>query len=87
MCLDSAGNIFGAAGKEKTTGLFVISPKGKLLLHKPMPEFSTNVTFGGADGKDLYLTATSGVYRMRARRRGVVWPAKESTEPLSVVVY
>ena len=81
MCLDSAGNIFGAAGKEKTTGLFVISPKGKLLLHKPMPEFSTNVTFGGADGKDLYLTATSGVYRMRARRRGVVWPAKESREP------
>lgn len=81
MCLDSAGNIFGAAGKDKTTGLFVISPEGKLLLHKPMPEFSTNVTFGGRDGKDLYLTASSGVYQMRTRRRGIVWPAKEARRP------
>ena len=78
MCLDSRGNIFGAAGKGKTTGLFVITSQGKLLLHRPMPEFSTNVTFGGSDGKDLYLTASSSVYRMRTLQRGIVWPAKES---------
>ncbi|MAM46809.1 MAG: gluconolactonase [Planctomycetes bacterium] len=78
MCLDSRGNIFGAAGKDKTTGLFVISPQGKLLLHRPMPEFSTNVTFGGEDGRDLYLSATRSVYRMRTLERGIVWPAKES---------
>lgn len=78
MCLDAAGNIFGAAGKGKTTGLFVISPKGKLLLHRPMPEFSTNVTFGGKDGKELYLTASSGVYRMKTIRRGIAWPANEA---------
>ena len=35
MCLDARGNIYGAAGQEKTTGLFVISPEGKLLLHRP----------------------------------------------------
>lgn len=78
MCLDAAGNIFGAAGKDRTTGLFVISPQGKLLLHRAMPEFSTNATFGGKDGKDLYLTASSSVYKMRALQKGVVWPARES---------
>ena len=47
MRLDVQGNIYGAAGQDKTTGLFVISPQGKLLLHQPMPEFSTNLAFGG----------------------------------------
>ena len=76
MCLDARGNIYGAAGQEKTTGLFVISPGGKLLLHRPMPEFSTNVTFGGKDGRDLYLTASSSVYKMRALQAGIPWPAR-----------
>ncbi len=80
MCLDAKGNIYGAAGKGKTTGLFVISPQGKLLLHRPMPEFSTNVTFGGKDGRDLYLTASSSVYRMRALNPGIAWPARALRE-------
>ena len=70
MWLDQEGNIYGAAGQDKTTGLFVISPQGKLLLHKPMPEFSTNVTFGGEDLRDLFLTASTSVYKMRAIRPG-----------------
>ncbi len=74
MCLDVKGNIYGAAGEGKTTGLFVISPQGKLLLHKPMPAFSTNVTFGGPDRRDLYLTATGSVYHMRTVNAGAVVP-------------
>lgn len=70
MWLDQRGNVYGAAGKGKTTGLFVISPKGKLLLHKPMPEFSTNVTFGGKDMRDIFFTASTSVYKMRAMIRG-----------------
>ena len=71
MWLDVKGNIFGAAGKGETSGLFVISPDGKLLLHKPMPEFSTNLVFGGADMRDVYLTASTSVYKMRSRVPGV----------------
>ena len=71
MWNDVKGNIYGAAGEGKTTGLFVISPKGKLLLHKPMPEFSTNVTFGGNDMKDLYITATTSVYKLRTTTAGL----------------
>ncbi len=74
MCIDEKGNIYGAAGQGKTTGLFVISPQGKLLLHKPMPEFSTNVSFGGKDMRDLFLTATTSVYHMRTVNRGVKLP-------------
>jgi gluconolactonase len=76
MCLDIKGNIYAAAGKGKTTGLFVLSPDGKLLLHKPMPELSTNVTFGGKDMCDLYLTATTSVYKMRTITPGVRLPAR-----------
>jgi gluconolactonase len=75
MCLDVRGNIYAAAGDGATTGLFVVSPGGKLLLHKPMPEFSTNVTFGGKDRRDLYLTATTSVYRLRTVNPGIAWPA------------
>ncbi len=71
MWLDVKGNIYGAAGKAKTTGLFVISPEGKLLLHKPMPEFATTVTFGGDNMRDLYLTAGTSVYKMRTLNPGV----------------
>jgi gluconolactonase len=76
MWLDIEGNIYGAAGEGETTGLFVISPEGKLLLHKPMPEFATNVTFGGEDMRDLYLTAMTSVYKMRTRIPGMRIPEK-----------
>ncbi len=65
MRLDVQGNIYGTAGQGATTGLFVISPQGKLLLHQPMPEFSTNLAFGGADNRDLYFTASTSVYLLR----------------------
>ncbi len=67
MWIDALGNVYGAAGKDATTGLFVISPHGHLLLHLPMPEFSTNVVIGGEDGRDLFLTTRTTVYHMRTR--------------------
>ena len=75
MCLDVYGNIYAAAGQDATTGLFVVSPAGELLLHKPMPEFSTNVIFAGPDARDLYFTATTSVYRLRTVNPGIAWPA------------
>lgn len=65
MRLDSHGNIWAAAGQGKSTGLFVVSAKGKLLLHHPMPEFATNLAFGGNDLRDLYFTAGGSVYQLR----------------------
>ncbi len=76
MCLDLEGNIVAAAGQGATSGLFVVSPLGKLLLHRPIGEFSTNVCFAG-DGRDLYLTASKSVYKLRCLKPGwVLQPRK-----------
>lgn len=77
MCLDVDGNIVAAAGQGKTTGLFVVSPQGKLLFHQPLPEFATNVAFAGDDFRDLYMTATTSVYHVRTARPGVPPVAKQ----------
>ncbi len=76
MTLDADGNIWAAAGLNDTTGLWVISPQGKLLLHRPMGEFSTNVCFAGQDLRDLYFTTQTSVYKLRSTRSGqrpVAW--------------
>ena len=78
MCIDVHGNIYGAAGRDQTTGLFVISPLGQLLLHHPLPDFATNATFGGDDLRDLYVTASSSVYRFRTVNEGSAPPLHKS---------
>ena len=70
MRLDSQGNVWAAAGQGPTTGLFIVSPEGKLLLHKPMPEFSTNLAFGGPELRDLYFTASTSVYHLKTKVPG-----------------
>ncbi len=71
MWLDVEGNIYGAAGQGPTTGLFVLSPEGKLLATRPMPEFSTNVVIGGANGRELFLTASTSVYKLPVTKPGM----------------
>ena len=70
MALDREGNVYGAAGQGETSGLFVISPDGDLLVHKRLPEFATNVIFGGKDRRDLFVTASTSVYQMRTKLAG-----------------
>lgn len=80
MWLDVEGNIYGAAGEGRTTGLVVLSPMGRLLARRPMPEFSTNVIIGGPDGRDLYLTASKSVYHMRTGIAGNALKPAAKTE-------
>jgi gluconolactonase len=35
------------------------------------PEHDANFTFGDADGKSLYLTASTGLYRVRVNLPGI----------------
>lgn len=46
-------------------GVHVLSPEGEELLRIPIPETVSNVCFGGEDGRDLYITATTSLYRVR----------------------
>lgn len=67
MCIDSAGNLYVAAGLHERRGtsetldtrpgIHVVSPAGKLLAYVETPEDTiTNCTFGGADLRTLYVT-------------------------------
>jgi gluconolactonase len=86
MRLDAKGNLWVAAGIIKprgpgeTTdvppGVYVISPEGKLLGRVPVAEdVITNVAFGGADRKTLYVTAGKTLYKFPVEVTGyALWP-------------
>src|SRR6266566_4498297 len=52
-------------------GVWIISPEGKHLGTIRAPETSTNVGFGDADKKTLYIAARSSIYRIRVNTPGI----------------
>jgi len=66
MKVDVLGNIYSAG----PGGVWIISPEGKALGTIVMPERVSNVAWGGADRKTLYITASSSVYRVRLQIPG-----------------
>jgi gluconolactonase len=64
--VDELGNLYLSG----PGGLWIVSPKGETLGTIVLPELPANFTFGDADGRTLYLTARSGVYRMRLEVAG-----------------
>jgi len=53
-----------------TDGIHVLSPAGKSLGLIRVPEKVSNCEFGGGDGRDLFVTASSSLYRIRTLTRG-----------------
>ncbi len=70
MKLDVKGNVYATAGEGEKTGVYVISPEGKLLAFLRTPETATNCTFGGADLRTLYITAGQSIYSVRTLNSG-----------------
>lgn len=65
MTTDVQGHIYAAFRQEARKGILVFSPDGKEVAHIPTETLPTNCTFGkGAEGKVLYITAGSGLYRI-----------------------
>ena len=64
--VDAAGRVWTSSGP----AVQVFSPDGELLLDIPLPETASNVCFGGTDGRDLYITASTSLYRVRTTTRG-----------------
>ena len=64
--LDLAGNIYctGAGG------VWICSPAGDLLGCIPFPEVAANLAWGDDDARTLYVTASTGVYRIRCKATG-----------------
>jgi gluconolactonase len=82
MSIDTQGNLYVSAGMNQLrgtsetldtkTGVYVISPEGKLLKMLPIPEdYITNNAFGGPDMKTLYVTAGKTLYKLRTDIAGL----------------
>ena len=69
MTIDEFGNLYFTG----LGGVWIVSPSGAKLDFIPVPEFASNVTFGGRDGRTLFITCSRKVYslamRVRAARR------------------
>ncbi len=63
--VDVEGRIWTSAGEH----VVVYAPDGTELLDIPVPERVANVCFGGADGTDLYVTASTSLYRIPTETR------------------
>jgi len=66
MVSDATGNMYFAM----RGGVWVVSREGKQLGFIPVPEFVSNVTFGGADGQTLYITCDKKVYSLAMKVKG-----------------
>ncbi len=82
MSIDTQGNLYASAGMSQLrgtsetldtkTGVYVISPQGKLVKFTPIPEdYITNNAFGGPDMKTLYVTAGKALYKIRTDVAGL----------------
>jgi gluconolactonase len=59
--VDKNGNIYGSG----PGGVWIISPDGKHLGTIKIPEVVSNVAWGDKDGKTLYITASTSLYRIK----------------------
>jgi gluconolactonase len=75
MKVDVAGNLYVCG----PGGIWVISPEGERLDLIEMPEAPHNLAFGGADSRDLYVTALTSVYRLRTELPGITPFTERST--------
>ena len=67
MKVDKKGNLYCTG----PGGVWIFSPDGKHLGTIKPPEVPANCAWGGSDGKTLYITAQTGLYRIRLEAEGV----------------
>jgi gluconolactonase len=65
--VDKKGNLYGSG----PGGVWIISPEGKHLGTIKVPERIANVAWGDKDGKMLYITGSTSLYRIKLSVEGV----------------
>jgi gluconolactonase len=66
MKVDTRGNLWASG----PGGVLVLSPDGRHLGTIRTPEAASNCAFGDADGRTLYITARTGIYKIRLSVEG-----------------
>ena len=67
MKVDVQGNVFCTG----PGGIVVVSPEGEILGRIEVPEQPANLAWGDTDYKTLYITARTGLYRVRTLTGGI----------------
>jgi gluconolactonase len=67
MKVDQKGNLYCTG----PGGVWIFSPAGKHLGTIQPPETPANLAWGDADGKTLYITARTGLYRIVLQIPGI----------------
>lgn len=67
MRVDELGNVYGTG----PGGVWVFSPEGNHLGTIKPPEVPANCAWGDDDGKTLYMTARTGLYRIKLNVSGI----------------
>jgi gluconolactonase len=71
MSIDTDGNLYAAVRRDSRHGITVFSPAGKELAYIPTDDLPTNCSFGiGSEARTLYVTAGSGLYRIKLKTTG-----------------
>jgi gluconolactonase len=68
--IDVHGNVWSSAAD----GVHCISPSGQLMGKIFVPELVSNICFGGRAKHQLYITATTGLYRITLATNGIQTP-------------
>ncbi len=71
---DIAGNVYCAG----PGGIHVFGPQGVLLGRVPITEQTANFTWGGEDMRDVFVTASTSLYRFRTRIPGPILVSGEA---------
>ena len=69
---DDDGRVWSSSGD----GAQVFSPDGKLLVRILLPQAAANLTFGGADGHTLFLTARTSLYSVETKAKNAPRPKR-----------
>ena len=67
MKVDRAGNIYATG----PAGIMILTPDAKLLGTIELPEIPANLNWGDGDGKAMYITARTSLYRIRMNVAGM----------------
>lgn len=65
--VDREGNLYGSG----PGGIWIMSPAGKHIATINVPENAANLAWGDADGKTLYITASTSLYRIHLSVGGI----------------
>lgn len=82
IAVDTEGDVWSSVASAQQPSVCTWAPDGRELGCIAVPEVPSNVAFGrGAERSTLYITARTGLYRVRVGRAGYHLPATPAVRP------